>query len=416
MDTSVPPLSAQRADLICDQALLLEGSARVSLLLEHHHLAGASDLHQAAGEIQREAQALHGRSSSLCCLGPPPARLVRRQPSAACRTDGRRSETCSEETGNKVESMEGHRGAGGAVLRCWPRLSGLQRSGPAERRAKDQTLLGQEGHEVGRARRLRELKGRDGLRKERRRREKETREGDERRRREKETGLLELLEDRGRCGAACPDPPPPPVVVAEKSAGTQRAEELRGRGRRSEIPGGEGWRGLAPPRESRVLAWGGERPARAKANELPPLQRRTGVDGLVTQQRSLVTADQHEECQHAFPLAAQYTPWRAVLLGAVEVLLHALVVVDLGRHRDRQRRTGWPSERHSTRFSTAEHTAASRYLAAVGEPLQGGEGGGVVFPWLRAADARRELQNEEKGRRDKGIQHALTLDCELNYG
>lgn len=33
---------------------------RVSLLLKHHDLTGASDLHQAAGEIQREAQALHG--------------------------------------------------------------------------------------------------------------------------------------------------------------------------------------------------------------------------------------------------------------------------------------------------------------------------------------------------------------------
>jgi len=55
--------------------------------------------------------------------------------------------------------------------RWWSRLSGLHRSGPAERGADDQTLLGQEGHEVGRARRLRELKRRDGLRK-------ETREGD----------------------------------------------------------------------------------------------------------------------------------------------------------------------------------------------------------------------------------------------
>lgn len=57
----LPPLSAQRAYLICYQALLLQdGGVRNVLLLPHHcGPAGSSNLHQTAGEVQRETQALH---------------------------------------------------------------------------------------------------------------------------------------------------------------------------------------------------------------------------------------------------------------------------------------------------------------------------------------------------------------------
>lgn len=59
---ALPPLSAQRAYLICYQALRLKyGGMRNFPLLPHHRgPTGSSHLHQTAGEIQREAQALHG--------------------------------------------------------------------------------------------------------------------------------------------------------------------------------------------------------------------------------------------------------------------------------------------------------------------------------------------------------------------
>lgn len=58
----LPPLSAQRADLICDQALLRQDGGRrsVLLLLRRRGPAGSCHLHQTAGEVQREAQALNG--------------------------------------------------------------------------------------------------------------------------------------------------------------------------------------------------------------------------------------------------------------------------------------------------------------------------------------------------------------------
>lgn len=61
-DMALPPLSAQRAYLICYQALRLkDGGMRNFPLLPHHcSPTGSSHLHQTAGEIQREAQALHG--------------------------------------------------------------------------------------------------------------------------------------------------------------------------------------------------------------------------------------------------------------------------------------------------------------------------------------------------------------------
>lgn len=66
-DSALPPLSAQRADLICNQALLLQdgGLRNVLLLLHHRGPAGSCHLHQTAGEVQREAQALNGVSVLL---------------------------------------------------------------------------------------------------------------------------------------------------------------------------------------------------------------------------------------------------------------------------------------------------------------------------------------------------------------
>lgn len=81
----LPPLSAQRADLICDQALLLQDGGRrnVLLLLQRRGAAGSCHLHQTAGEVQREAQALNGVGVFLLradrtgerFITPPPKRF-----------------------------------------------------------------------------------------------------------------------------------------------------------------------------------------------------------------------------------------------------------------------------------------------------------------------------------------------------
>lgn len=64
VDLALPPLSAQWAYLICYKALLLKewGMRNVPQLRQlpkHRSPTGSSHLHQTAGEIQRETQALH---------------------------------------------------------------------------------------------------------------------------------------------------------------------------------------------------------------------------------------------------------------------------------------------------------------------------------------------------------------------
>lgn len=122
----------------------------------------------------------------------------------------------------------------------------------------------------------------------------------------------------------------------------------------SELPWGESWKGLAPPRESLRLVvtvpcpYGGEGPVRAKPSKLPLLQRRTGVDILIIQSSWVspvslryVNTNWHQKHTHVPHMCmcvclCGYRPWWAILFGRMEVLLHALVVLDLGGDWDRQ--------------------------------------------------------------------------------
>lgn len=66
VNVTLPPLSTQRAYLICYHALLLQegGMRRVSLFPHNCNATGSSHLHQTTGEIQHETQSLH----SVCML------------------------------------------------------------------------------------------------------------------------------------------------------------------------------------------------------------------------------------------------------------------------------------------------------------------------------------------------------------